>query len=222
MRLFHAEQEKFLTCDQLKKGQDQDQVFLRQSARAKKTDATSSKALWEVEVVQHDPCLGGAGHWNYLYRFKHLATDTYLAAREDQDTTFDTMRNKLRGEESTVVYCLCNELSVTDDIFTLFELDSTTIQPHDGMVPRYCIIHCTYIILILLWNKLVVFILCFNYYRNSYVRLRHTFTSTWVHATNILIDREESKSPIMFKVCSQHPISLHVPLTLSPSLSPSM
>ena len=123
-----------MTCDSLNK---ELQVFLRQSGRATKTAATSSKALWEVEVVHHDPCRGGAGHWNYLYRFKHLATDTYLAAREDPDLTPDPIRSKLRGAESDPVYYLCSDEDVPDEpIYTLFELDSTTIQPHDGLVPR--------------------------------------------------------------------------------------
>ena len=131
VRLFHAEQEKFLTCDKYKK---EDQVFLRQSARAKKTDATSSKALWEVEVVHHDPCRGGAGRWNYLYRFKHLATETYLAAKEDSDSTHDPTRAKLRGSTTDAVYYLCNDPD--EPIYTIFEIDSTTIQPSDGLVPR--------------------------------------------------------------------------------------
>ncbi|KAG7279024.1 hypothetical protein CRUP_001965 [Coryphaenoides rupestris] len=160
VRLFHAEQEKFLTGDEYKKKQ----------------------------------------HWNSLFRFKHLATGNYLAAellhvmvalvhrkarlqeeKVNPDYKDETVDPKAENEPETVFSKrkrqAADKIAFTlvsvphgNDIASLFELDATTLQRADCLVPR-----------------------------NSYVRLRHLCTNTWVTSTNFPIDTEEER-PVMLKI----------------------
>ncbi|KAI0984952.1 hypothetical protein GJ496_002567 [Pomphorhynchus laevis] len=167
VRLFHSEQEKFLTCDKYKK---KHVVFLRATGRATATSATSSNALWEVEVVQKDPCRGGVGSWNSFFRFKHLATGNYLAGDVDINHVIDPNKSNQRENVIDNPYYYLVSIPQTYDFSSLFELDPTVIiSKQDECVPR-----------------------------GTYVRLRHLQSGAWIHSTDVKLDPEDEG--VRFKV----------------------
>lgn len=84
LRLFHIEQQKFLTMDRIESSAN-NQLFLKCTNRVPPTTAKSAKALWEVEIVQYDPYRGAIGRWNSIYRFRHLSTGYYMIVELNSD-----------------------------------------------------------------------------------------------------------------------------------------
>uniref|UniRef100_A0A1I7UCK7 Inositol 1,4,5-trisphosphate receptor n=1 Tax=Caenorhabditis tropicalis TaxID=1561998 RepID=A0A1I7UCK7_9PELO len=186
VRLFHADQQTFLTLDTIPKTTPpKDVVFLRMTNRPSAADATSSRALWEVQVVQTASYRGGTAKWNKTYRFKHLASDMYLTVEASQMQ----VKPAANGRRASLIYSKTSNpmanmyfdspngattessetsngsnvffLSPTKSDFPesdpklLFQLDPSTFMKSNKDVPRH-----------------------------SYVRLLHQNTDTWVHATN--------------------------------------
>uniref|UniRef100_A0A8C0X6Z7 Inositol 1,4,5-trisphosphate receptor n=1 Tax=Castor canadensis TaxID=51338 RepID=A0A8C0X6Z7_CASCN len=123
--------------------------------------------------VQHPP--GPGKHWN---RVKHRITLENLVRNlkkinnlvppQQRDGDLPTSRKRRQAGEK-IMFTLVS-VPHGNDIATLFELDATTLQRADCLVPR-----------------------------NSYVRLRHLCTNTWVTSTSIPIDTDEER-PVMLKI----------------------
>uniref|UniRef100_A0ACB8FPZ7 Inositol 1,4,5-trisphosphate receptor type 2 n=1 Tax=Sphaerodactylus townsendi TaxID=933632 RepID=A0ACB8FPZ7_9SAUR len=93
---------------------------------------------------------------------------TAFAMLQQVDGELLTSKKKRQAGEK-IMYTLVS-VPHGNDIASLFELDATTLQRADCLVPR-----------------------------NSYVRLRHLCTNTWVTSTNIPIDKDEER-PVMLKI----------------------
>ncbi|KAM3725760.1 Inositol 1,4,5-trisphosphate receptor [Dirofilaria immitis] len=167
MRLFHAEQQTFLTLDTIPK-KNKDAVFLRLTNRPSAAEATSSRALWEIQVVQINAYRGAAASWHEKFRFKHLATDMYLSVEwvqlnKAESAPNSTIRcrssssgNKEAEYSGNGQYCLIpkhSERPETDESL-LFVLDPCTFTKDVRISQR------------------------------TYVRLLHVRTNTWIHTTD--------------------------------------
>ena len=119
-----------------------------------------------------DPCRGGAGSWSILYRFKHLATGTYLAAAalSTYHASDDVFLKKIGRLSSDISHHLIVTRN-TKDINTVFELEQAAlIEEGDVYVPS-----------------------------NSYVRVKHLCSDTWLHSTGLAIDRDKER-PVMMLI----------------------
>ncbi|VDM99149.1 unnamed protein product [Thelazia callipaeda] len=159
VRLFHAEQQTFLTLDTEPK-KNKDVVFLRLTNRPSAADATSSRALWEVQVVQTDSYRGAPASWLEKFRFKHLATDMYLSVEQinSDNTIILTLKAVAEAEYGAdKKYCLVPKSSDQPEVdeSLLFVLDPCTFTKMDSRIPQ-----------------------------RTYVRLLHLCTNTWIHTTD--------------------------------------
>ncbi|CAD6191298.1 unnamed protein product [Caenorhabditis auriculariae] len=190
IRLFHADQQTFLTLDTVPKtSPPQDVVFLRMTNRPSAADATSSRALWEVQVVQSMHYRGGSAKWSKEYRFKHLATDMYLTAvpastpvkpaTNDRPPlvsmksrpTLERMKNDMVSFNPNALYNEGPSGDSTSSSGTFFLVPVKCDFPEVNDDLLFSLEPST-----ITSNKDVP--------RRSYVRLIHRETETWVHATN--------------------------------------
>ncbi|CAJ0918564.1 unnamed protein product, partial [Mesorhabditis belari] len=176
VRLFHADQQTFLTLDTVEeKGVAMDDVvFLRMTNRPSAADATSSRALWEIQVQQKDAFRGGSAKWREQYRFKHLATDMYLTViplshmkKEPMDRRMSLAKTKTKEllvppsnildepnpTNQFVLAPISSEFPEADPKL-LFRLEASTITKNTDVPTK------------------------------SFVRLYHPKTSTYIHSTN--------------------------------------
>uniref|UniRef100_A0A915CC30 Inositol 1,4,5-trisphosphate receptor n=2 Tax=Parascaris univalens TaxID=6257 RepID=A0A915CC30_PARUN len=165
VRLFHADQQTFLTLDTIPK-KNMDVAFLRMTNRPSAADATSSRALWEVQVVQPEAYRGSAASWMERFRFKHLATDMFLSVEKfnlHPSQTFDRLSSHqdaaeqdggLQGEEQYYLVPKHVEQPETDESL-VFVLDPCALTKMEARIPQ-----------------------------RTFVRLLHVLTKTWVHTTD--------------------------------------
>jgi len=90
--LFHASEQKFVTAKKMGTSENEHghDVFLRITAKQDRQTATTSTALWEVEIVSSIPTYGGVGSWSSTFLFRHLSTGKYLALEQETDIHRDS------------------------------------------------------------------------------------------------------------------------------------
>lgn len=180
---------------------------MRTTGRTSATAATSSKALWEIDIVQHDPCRGGAGHWNSLYRFKHLATGFYLAAELDASAPpANQPANSTSSASQTpapIPHSAMNSALNTPLAQRLGLLDMESNLGPPQPTPTYRLVPVPYssdLASVFELDSTTMTRIDSLVPQSSYVRMRHLCSNSWVHATSQPIDADEDK-PEMSKVC---------------------
>uniref|UniRef100_A0A7E4V258 Inositol 1,4,5-trisphosphate receptor n=1 Tax=Panagrellus redivivus TaxID=6233 RepID=A0A7E4V258_PANRE len=179
VRLFHADQQTFLTLDEDPKTK-RDVVFLRMTNRPSATDATSSRALWEIQVHNEELAYrGGAATWRRRIRFKHLATDLYLSVAKKEDIPSESRRPSLimKPGESLLAGSSLQQHSFeildadSDDVYYIVSKESKDPAKDPSLL--FLLDPCAKT------NTKEARVPI-----NSFVRLRHCKTNKWIHTTD--------------------------------------